>query len=191
MTQRASLLDISNAAKLVPCGTKIFQAIMLKESFGDGFDETGFPTCLVEPHIIWRHATPAERGRLAPFRLAYPDQGQYPYGTYAEQKQKFQRVSQVASLDLAILGTSFGITQILGENYALAGFETPYLFYKSMCMNEACQLEASATMMHKNASLVRALDSLNFLEIAEYWNGRGAGAPRYAAQLKRIYEHIA
>jgi len=185
MKPAATPADYAAAAALIPCGERIFKSICSQESRGHGFDHDDMPTMLVEPHIIWKHATPPQRIVLQKYHLAYPRQGMYPYGTYAEQPIRFDHIRQLSSFDLAVLGTSFGLTQILGENYADCGYPSPDAFAQAMWSSEAEQLKATAKLMIAKG-MKRALETLDWLTIAERWNGPG-NVHAYAAKLRAHY----
>lgn len=181
----ATMDDYREAASYLGCDVILFRAVCLVESCGHGFDASGFPVILVEPHIIWAHATLLERRALSPLHLAYPKWGMYPYGTYAAQKQRFQTVEKIAGLELATLGTSFGLTQILGENFKACGFAFADDFYNAMCQSEYNQLVATAKLM-RSKGMRPAMQGALFSQIAHAWNGPGA-VKAYSFKLLAAY----
>lgn len=177
----ASVDDYADAAALVGCAVINFKAVCLVESVGHGFDTNGFPVCLYEPHVAWRNASSADRQTLFPYKLAYPKQGTFPYGKYSDQPRKFQQCANFTRPALAIRATSFGLTQILGENFARCGFDTEEHFFAAMKSSEAEQLKASARLMLA-MGLGPALKNWDTDTIALHWNGPGNVAA-YSAKL--------
>jgi hypothetical protein len=183
---QASMEDYRNAAKIIDCDPIVLRTVCLVESNGYGFDRSGFPTILVEPHIIWKHATFNQRRILAPLGLAYPKWGMRPYGTYFAQHGRFETVAAKAGLELAILGTSFGLTQILGENYGECGFMTAYSFYAAMCASEGAQIDATAYLLLA-MGLSKALREKAWATVARGWNGPAYAKNHYDAKLSSAY----
>lgn len=179
----ATKQDYVNAAAIAGAPLDIFCAIVLQESIrSKGFDDNGFPVCLYEPHVIWRHASMAQRQILAPHQLAYPRQGMYPYGKFSDQPVKFHACQNLTDIDLAIVGTSFGLMQILGENYKDAGYQDTNAFFLAMCHSEAEQLDAAAHLMNAK-HMAGDFQTYNFQNIAAKWNGTGNVA-YYSRQLE-------
>lgn len=177
--------DYKAAARILGCDPLVFKAVCLVESAGHGFDAQAFPTMLVEPHIIWAHATPTERRILAPLRLAYPRWGMFPYGSYKDQKVKFLTISKKTDENLAIMGTSFGLTQILGENYRDCACHSPMEFFGMMAATEAGQLTLTARLMISK-HMATPLIEKRWMDIARLWNGPGQ-VVKYATKLASTY----
>lgn len=185
----ATPADFIRAASLIPCPANVFKAVCLVESRGHGFDADGNIVCLVEPHIIWKRASMRERSILKPYGLAYPKWGMRPYGTYAAQILKFKKIIALTNnMTLAILGTSFGLLQILGENYRDCAFTDATDFYVSMISGEAAQLEDAAILM-RAWGLSKAMCALDWQAVARRWNGPGQ-VTSYANKLQAAYESV-
>lgn len=180
--KQARMADYLTAAKLIGCDTFTFRAVCLVESSGHGFDASGFPVCLYEPHIAWAHASIAERRALGKVGLAYPRWGTLPYGSYSAQKARWKKASAIAGIELATLATSWGLTQILGENYRACGYENSTDFLTSQMTDEAHQLHDTALLMRSMSGMMAAMQRTNFQAIARCWNGPGQVA-FYAAKI--------
>lgn len=181
--------DYAAISALIPCPAQVFRAVCLVESRGHGFDDLGHVVCLVEPHVIWRHATAQERAILKPYHLAYPVWGMYPYGKYSDQWPKFQKIAALTgNHNLAIMGTSFGMLQILGENYRECAHATPEEFFVSMCNSEQDQLHDGAMMM-RSRGMADYMVARNWHKIAEKWNGTGQ-VDLYATKLEAAYRSV-
>lgn len=180
--KQASMADYFSAAKLIGCDSFTFRAVCLVESMGHGFDAAGFPVCLYEPHIAWAHASVAERIALGKVGLAYPKWGTLPYGSYAAQKARWKQASAIAGIELATLATSWGLTQILGENFMDCGYNNPTDFLTSQMTSEASQLHDTALLMRSMSGMMAAMQRTNFQAIARCWNGPGQVAI-YAAKI--------
>ncbi|MDR0182128.1 N-acetylmuramidase domain-containing protein [Lysobacter sp. UC] len=86
-----------------------------------------------------------------------------------------------------------GEFQIMGFNYAMAGFESPKDFTMAMSLGEAEHIKAFLKFAKGNKTLLRGLRTRNFEMIAEGHNGAAWRSinPEYASNIRRYYHEYA
>lgn len=148
--------DLPRIGKLIGVGEDIVHGVMDTEAAGKSVDKNGRMKALYEPHVAYRNSKGAVRDKLVAAGLAYPKwKKDYPADSYP-------RIKRALAIDerVACLAASWGFPQILGENFALAGYPTPQAMVLDMLADEDNQLEAMIRFI-KAASLD---DELRVLE---------------------------
>lgn len=158
-------------------------AIKSVESAGHGF-EAGRPLILFEPHRFSK-ATGHRFDGVAP-DVSYPtwDAKRYPGGQDARYAQLLKAIGY--SVDAGFASASYGLFQVLGENYAICGFANPYEFASAHARDEATELQAFEKFLIGN-SLVHYLQAKNWLAFALRYNGPLAEKQGYPQKLAAAY----
>jgi hypothetical protein len=171
------------AAKAVGCDTAAIQAVTAVESGKSGFYPSGKIILKFEGHIFHLYT----KGK---FDLSHPHIS-YPHWT--EQYSQFgeaayTRFDEAFNLDphAALFSTSWGMFQIMGENYSACGFRTVDAFVTSLKLGEANQLAAFVAYV-KSERLDRFLVALDWDSFARRYNGPLYQKNDYAGQLRRNY----
>jgi hypothetical protein len=128
-----------NAAKKIGCSVAMVKAVYEVESQGSGFLPTGEVKILFEPHIFWKELR--NKG-IKPIvsDICYPTWGAKPYGKISEQHKRLDKAVQI-DRDAALKSASWGLFQILGNNYKLCGCASLQGFINKMSEGEESQLE--------------------------------------------------
>ena len=145
--------DLKEMAKRNDLGFAQVKAVTVVESSGAGFFK-GRPIILPEPHRFSR-ATGGKFDRTNP-NISYPKWGTYPYpGT---QDARYDYLLKMVSLnvDAGFASASYGLFQILGENYKACGYSSPMAFAEAMARDEQTQLVAFESFL-KNKGLMDEL----------------------------------
>lgn len=168
-----------------------------------GFLPDGRVRILFERHILFKRLI--VRG-LNPVPLAkdHPelcgriwDPKAYPYGGEAYQWTRVDTVVQWARnheqatdsyLKAAWESCSWGLFQLLGMNYAAAGFPDVIAFANAMKAGEGQQVGAALHWMD-HTGILAPLRAKNWDAVAERYNGTGQVA-YYASRLAEAYEHF-
>ncbi len=178
-------LDLPRAGKLIGVGEDEIHAIMEVESRGAGFDKTGRPVILFEPHIFWKELGPG-RKRDAATRagLAYPRWGTKPY-----PKDSYPRLMDAIEIDerAALRSTSWGLGQVMGFNHVAAGFDTVQAMVAAFCDSEEAQLDGMIRFIDASGlgDDVRRHDWRAF---ARGYNGAGFDKNRYDKRLAAAFK---
>jgi len=172
ITNRAMTWRTPDAVKVVAkefgLDPLAFQAIIEVETSGSGFLDDGRPKILLERHYVYRLATPKQRAAL-PATVCYPTAGGYG-APGANQWDRFEIVAAV-DLDLAIRSVSWGLGQVMGDNWQTIGEQSPQLMMLRAGRCESKQLEQMAAFIVTKAGLKAAINAHDWLTVAKLYNG--------------------
>lgn len=133
-------IDFQKAAGIIGCSVAAIKAVTHTEAGGRGFFDDGHVIIKFEGHVF-HHFTGGKYDASHP-TLSYPAWTE----KYSPEKSHDQyiRFSQAFALDpkAAMLATSWGMFQIMGENYSSCHFLTVGDFVDAMKRSELAQLEA-------------------------------------------------
>ena len=98
---------------------------------------------------------------------------------------QYDRLQEALLLDreAALKSASWGKYQIMGSNYAEAGYDNVEMFVEDMCTSEDYQLDAFVAFI-QNAGIQKALDSEDWKSFAYRYNGPGQ-VEVYAEQIAK------
>lgn len=174
------------------------RAIMAVEAAGRGFDKEGRVKMLFEPHVFWRRLSrranengkvryyPTEkRARAISEGLAYANWGErhYPADSYP-------RLIAAMAIDeaAAIESASWGLGQIMGENYRLVGFGSAREMVTAFAADEEAQLAAMVAFV-KATGIADAARRGDWAAFAKRYNGPGYKKNRYDEKLAAAYAY--
>jgi hypothetical protein len=181
--------DFQNAAQTLGCDVAAIKAVAQVESSGKGFLPDGRATILYEAHIFGRLTnnqyanTVDARGK--PISARSWDRSLYgPTGAH-----QYDRMNLAAqhNEEAAHQAASWGIFQILGTNYKVAGYDSIQEFVKAMQTGAGCHLEALVCFIQNN-NLVDHLKNHNWAAFARAYNGPGYAQNRYDEKLAEAYK---
>ncbi len=186
--------DVARAAEFLNVDEAAVRAVIEVEAASYGFDAKGRPRILFEPHIFWRELGPGIlRSEAKEAGLAYPRwRRNYPRTMDARYAQlaRAMQIDRTAALKSA----SWGLGQVMGFNYRLAGFDTVDAFVSAMKESEGAHLMAMASFI-KNRGLDEALRRHDWAAFARGYNGPGYSQeqvrrpPRSRARQARRQAH--
>lgn len=184
-------VDYEAAAKLVKCDVAAIKAVAEVESSGDGFLSDGRVKILFEGHQFYKftkgvyatsHPTICYKTWTTKF---------YTRGANADIRGagELARLEEAIALNriAALLSASYGKFQIMGFNFAVAGFTDVEDFYKAMQVSEAEHLMAFCNYIKGNA-IDDELRSHNWAGFAFRYNGAGYKKNQYDTKLARAYK---
>lgn len=176
-------LDLPRIGARIGVGEDEIHAFMDVEAAGSGFDTAGRPKMLFEPHVFYRNLTGAARAQAEVKGLAYRvwKRGAYPADSYPRLEQAIA-IDETAALKAA----SWGLGQVLGENFAAASFDSPQAMVRAMMGGEAAQLEASIAFIEANG-LDDELRRHDWSAFARGYNGPGYATHGYHTKLAAAY----
>src|ERR1700754_5043488 len=119
--KRLDDLDLPKLGARIGVGEDEIHAFLDVETRGHGFDAQGRPVILFEPHVFYRNLSGAKRAQAVALGLAYAKWGERPY-----PKDSYPRLKAACAIDeaAALKSASWGLGQILGENFEAAGFHS-------------------------------------------------------------------
>ena len=173
-----------DSAETIGCEVAAIKAVAEVESSGDGFLSDGKVKILFEPHIFWKELrkagiTPVESD------ICYPVWGSKPYGKVSAQHGKLDRAIEI-NREAALKSASWGKFQIMGFNYAAAGFATVRDFVNAMMISEDAQLMAFTTYI-KTSHLDDELRLKDWKGFARGYNGAAYAKNNYDKKLAAAY----
>lgn len=177
--------DISNAAKELGIQEAWIRAFIQKEvkdAGRNGFLKDGVrPTILYERHIFHRLT-----GGI--YSKTYPDISNSRPGGYGRSADQHNRLGKAAILnrDAALQSTSWGLFQVMGNNWKDLGYKSLQEFINSMYESESKQLDAFVRYVKVN-NLDRHMRLGNFATVARLYNGPNYKQNKYDTDLKKYF----
>jgi len=176
-TRLADLLDVETAA---------LRAVADVESRGSGFlpEPSAKPKVLFEGHAF--HRLTGGRFDTEHPELSYPrwDRNKYS-GSLAGE---WQRLDAACRLDrtTALQSASWGMFQVMGFNYAYAGFDDVEAFVAAQHAGAEQQVRAFSRFISRPPFL-KALRACDWAQFAKAYNGPGYAQNRYDAKMAAAY----
>lgn len=181
--KRITDLDIPRIGAMVGVGEDEIHAFMDIEAAGSGFDAKGRPKLLFEPHVFYRNLSGAKRTAAVKAGLAYAKWGAKPY-----PRDSYPRLVAAMAIDetAALKSASWGLTQILGENFKAAGYGTVQAMVQAFMADEAAHLEATVKLLVA-WKVDDDLRAHRWPVVAQTWNGPGYKKNRYDSKLAKAF----
>ncbi|MGA8489067.1 MAG: N-acetylmuramidase domain-containing protein [Terriglobales bacterium] len=150
--------------------------VLAVETAGCGYLPDHRPQILYERHIFHR----LTNGKYDDGDISDPIAGRYgPSGAH-----QYDRLALAIAKDrtAALQSCSWGIGQIMGENYALAGFSDVEQMVAAMCESEDQQLAAMGNFLLRSRLNI-PLQTHDWASFARGYNGADYAINRYAIRL--------
>ena len=182
--KRIDDIDIPRIASRIGAGEDELHAFMdVETGGGDGFNARNQPDALYEPHVAYRNSSGETRKKLVAAGLAYKNWGEQPY-----PKDSYPRIVAAAKIDprIACLATSWGMTQILGENYAMVGYDSPESMVEAFMEDAENHLEACVQFLIAD-NLDDDLVAHRWAAVARGYNGAGYAKNGYDTKMAARY----
>ncbi len=181
---RPSTDDIAASARRLGVRPAAVAAFLDVEAASNGFGAEGRPLILFEPHIFSRLTQ--RRFDASNPNVSYPtwDRTRYPRnqeGRWAQLREAYQ-----LDPDAALSAASWGLFQVLGTNYARAGFDSPQAFVQFLSQSQTNQLIAAERFI-ESGGLADEMQRLDWEGFARGYNGPGQ-VDRYGGMLRAAYE---
>lgn len=167
----------------------VIKAIKFVESGCKGI-QNGIPTMLFEGHIFWQRLK--SRG-ISPYNhiagnsdiLYQKWTKKYYTGNNQKEYNKLQRAIRINE-EAAYESASYGLFQIMGENYRMCGYQSAKEFFQALCKNEDNHLYSFINFI-KNRRIIPYLQTKNWRKIAYYYNGALYAQNNYHIKLEQAY----
>jgi hypothetical protein len=175
--------DIERGAERLDISTAALRAVIAVETAGGGFVDGALPKILFEGHIFHRLTGGA-------FDEERPDLS-YPRWTkdhYKGGRGEYDRLLEAIGFDAdaALQSCSWGLGQVLGINYRIAGFAGIDAFVNAMAEGEGRQLDAMIGFIAHH-DLARHLRDEAWADFARRYNGPGYARNAYDTKLAAAY----
>lgn len=192
--------DFTRASVLLSCRPQTIKAIAKVESGAEGafLEISGRPPIvLFEPHLFSKLTNGKYDGVVIPDTDIPPGSGIYPKwsylsyprwkpGWYGPISVQHRRLDSAVKLDRnpALMSASWGLFQILGENYKVCDCTSIQEFVNRMYKSVGEQLILLCHFILNDKRLVRAVKERNEVTFARYYNGLGYKKNDYDVKLK-------
>jgi hypothetical protein len=173
---------LNDASKIADVGLSELWALVSVETSGCGYLPDRRPKILFERHIFSR-LTGRKFDADDP-EVSQPSQGGYgPSGTY-----QYDRLTVAMDLDsdAALKSASWGLGQIMGENFKEAGFASVDDMVAGMIAREDNQIAAITAFLH-STGMDDALRNHDWAGFARRYNGPNYAANNYDGTLGHFY----
>ena len=179
--------DIAAAAAELKCMPAIIRAIVKVESGGSGFGPTGKPLILYEPHVFSRQSGHRFDGN-------HPNISSRQWNRALYEKTQEGRYGQLLDavgldVDAAFMACSYGLFQILGENWKVCGYPSPWAMAWVMAQSEGDQLDGLVRFVkgnkHQQKLAACTSDPAACVPFVSAYNGAGYAANQYHIKLAR------
>jgi hypothetical protein len=159
-------------------------AVLSVETHGCGFLADRRPLILFERHVFHRHTNGI-------YDASHPKVSSTRPGGYFGGSREYLRLQEAAALDRqsALLSTSWGIGQIMGENFTLAGFTAVEDMVTAIVGGEDAQLRATATYL-KSRNMHLSLARHDWTTFARKYNGPDFAKNHYDTRLRAAYASL-
>ncbi len=176
-------IELGLIARQIGVGEDEVHAILDTETSGSGFDSQGRPKMLFEPHIFYRHCPKDKLQQAVDQGLAYPHWGEQKYPS-----DSYPRITAAMALDetAALLSASWGLGQIMGENFKACGYDNVQDMVSDFADDEELQLEAMVNFIISKG-LDKALAAHDWAAFAHGYNGAGFAKNAYDKKLAAAY----
>jgi peptidoglycan hydrolase-like protein with peptidoglycan-binding domain len=165
-------------------------AFSVVEGSRAGFLPDKRPIILFERHRFYKNLAAAKGQAYANSMMAsYPDICNTTPGGYSGGALEYARLDKARGIDndIALMSASWGMFQVMGENYRECGYTSVNAYVNDMIVSEDNQLQAVCVMINNRSSLKQAIDSKNFAQIARLYNGPNYQINQYDTKLQNAY----
>jgi hypothetical protein len=174
--------DIASAAASIGVPANNLAAVVSVETSGSGFDAQMRPTILFEPAVFYRQLQGAQQTQAVEEGLAAPAWGQIPYAPTSDANYARLQQAMLINESAALAACSWGLGQIMGENYAMVG----YTSVQAMVAAAVSGVDAQLTMMCRfivKSGAAKPLAAGDWASFARIYNGPGYAKNHYDTKL--------
>lgn len=181
--------DVAALAHRIEVSEDHFQAFLNVESRSRGFDREGRPVILNEPHVFYRNLSGAERDEAVRQGLAYPKWGEKPYLKSSDARYEWLKAACKINETAALKSCSYGMSQILGENFSMVGFETIQAMVTAFMRDEEEHVEAMMKFILASG-IADDIRAERWSVVARVYNGPGYKKNRYDAKMASEFRKL-
>ncbi len=183
--------DYEVFSKLLDTDSAALKAVQKVETGGKGgFLPSGKPQILFEGHVFWKELQalgidPAKYGS-AWGNVLYKSWDKSKYKGGEGEWQRLEIAKKISS-SAAFKSASWGMYQIMGNNYAKCGCKNITEFVNLMCKNNFSQFLLGINFL-KNTGISKYLINKDWSGFARLYNGSGYKLNQYDAKLEKAYK---
>ena len=177
--------DIVAAAAKINVPVAALKAVIAVECRGRGFAGAR-PIILFERHVFYRNLPKRLIAQAVKAGLATR---KWKRGYLKRQAARYKRLKLAMNIDkpAALMACSYGLGQVLGENWKFCGFKSVLEFVEYQFKSEAAQLDTMCRYIVA-AKLVDDMQALDWAGFALGYNGRGYKKHSYHKRLAAAFK---
>jgi hypothetical protein len=181
--RKISDFDYAAAAQLVPCDEPTIRTVVQVEAGSEGYLSDGRPKILYEAHYF---------GHLTQHRFAqYSNISAYSwdrslYGAAGANQYRRLEAAMALDADAALRSCSWGLPQIMGDNYKMLGYDTVNAMVRSAVRSARDQLLQFVRFIKANG-LADELQEQRWADFARVYNGPGYAQNAYDTKLEQAH----
>jgi hypothetical protein len=185
------------AAELIGCDVPAIQAVADVECGRRGaFFSDGAPMILFEAHKFHEYTGGRFDGARAPTvggEAAVISRPTWKPGTYGLDSVQHRRLAAAIKLDrdAALMSTSWGLFQILGEHWKRCGYSSLQAFVNAAYKSVDDHLHMFVRFVRGSSAMAEAIRTHDWAAFARMYNGPGYKANRYDTKLAVAYGRFA
>ncbi|OTN41840.1 MULTISPECIES: N-acetylmuramidase domain-containing protein [Acinetobacter calcoaceticus/baumannii complex] len=193
--------DYKKAAERLKVSELTIRVFGAVEGRGVGFLSNGKPKILFERHRMYAYLR-LKKGTAFADKMAAerPNIVNRKTGGYLGNEAEYVRLEQAKQIDVdsALMSTSWGQFQVMGENWKQLGYASVQEFVEQQFVSESYQLEAfirfiewkTGTFDKKKVTLIDALRAENWDIVFTLYNGSNYKKLGYQAKFQKEYDHL-
>lgn len=182
--------DYEMFGKLLGVDPNCLRAVQKVETGGKGgFEKNGRPQILFEGHVFWREliklGVDPLKYKVGNENILYKAWDKTKYKGGEKEWGRFEQATRI-NKSAAIKSASWGMFQIMGNNYALCGCTNIFTFYDLMCKDQFSQFMLGMEFL-KQSKLVPYLVKKDWAGFARGYNGASYAKNSYDKKLKSAF----
>lgn len=178
--------DFDAAARELGVETAAVRAVAEVEAGGrSGFDAASRPKILFEIHKFRKH-TGSKYDTSHP-HLSAPYKSKLRRASYRKDQWEVIREAFALDAEAALKSASWGMFQVMGENYKMCGWSSVKQFVTDMFLSEAQHMRAFLGFC-RGAGLVRHIKAKSWAAFARGYNGPDYASNAYDTKMANAYK---
>ncbi|TAW65449.1 N-acetylmuramidase family protein [Rhizobium ruizarguesonis] len=176
----------AKAAALLGVTEAHVRAVTSVEALGSGYLTSGRPKILFEAHKF-SDATGHKYDSVQP-NISSKNWNRSLYGAGGENQYARLALAMKLNETAALASASWGAFQILGRNFAAAGYPSVQAFVYSTCQSEDEQLTGFCNFVKNDPRLHKALKTKDWTKFALIYNGSGYKQNAYDTKMAAAFK---
>lgn len=183
-------LDYDLFSDLLGIESAVLKAVQKVETGGKGgFCSNGKPQILFEGHVFWKEleklGISPEKYGSAWSNVLYKSWDRTKYKGGSGEWDRLELAKKI-NINAAYKSASWGMYQIMGNNYAKCGCKTIGEFVELMSKDSFSQFILGIEFL-KNTGMVKYLKAKDWASFARVYNGSGYKQNKYDEKLEKAY----
>lgn len=185
--------NYKEAAKRLKVPELVIRVFGAVEGRGVGFLKNGKAKILFERHRMYFYLSQSLGKTLATGLVkTVPNLVNTQVGGYKGDQAEYTRLSLASNIhkESALMSTSWGQFQIMGENWKDLGYQSVQDFVDQQQQSETLQLEAFIRFIEWKPGLLAALQKQDWHTVFTLYNGKNYKKLGYQAKFQKEWDHL-